>query len=57
VTPDGKITEIKDNTISFGDGDYFQFPLKVALINSGGKTYFKWLALEDREIVVYQKPI
>ncbi|MBI1768619.1 MAG: hypothetical protein HYR67_09620 [Bacteroidetes bacterium] len=56
VTPDSKITEIKDNVISFADGDYFKFPLKVTLINSGGKTYFKWLALEDREVVVYQKP-
>lgn len=57
VSPDGKISEIKDNVISFADGDYFQFPLKVTLVSNGGKSQFKWLALEDREIVVYQKPI
>jgi hypothetical protein len=57
VSSDGSgIAYIQDNNLSFPDGDYFQYPLKIALINSGGKVYFKWLALEDRQIVLYQKP-
>jgi hypothetical protein len=57
VTSDGKgVSTIKNNKLSFADGDYYEFPLKTQLVNSGGKVYFKWLALEDRELVVYQKP-
>ena len=57
VGADGKsVTEIKDNIISFADGDRFEYPLKIALVNSGGKMYFKWLALENQEVVIYQKP-
>jgi len=56
VTPDAKVTEIKSNTILFGDGDFYQYPLKVDLVNENGKNYFRWLALENREVVIYQKP-
>lgn len=57
VGADGKgITSIKDNIISFADGDHFEYPLKIALVNNGGKMYFKWLALENQEVVIYQKP-
>jgi hypothetical protein len=57
VSADGKgITMIKDNVISFADGDYFEYPLKTALVKINGKAYFKWLAMENREVVVYQKP-
>ncbi len=57
VSSDGKgVALIKDNNISFPDGDYFQYPLKMALVHNAGLTYFKWLALEDRQVVVYQKP-
>ncbi|MGC4020911.1 MAG: hypothetical protein QM734_02710 [Cyclobacteriaceae bacterium] len=56
VTPDGKVTEVKNNIISFGDGDYYEYPLKISLVEENGKSYFKWLALENREVVVYQKP-
>ena len=57
VSTDGKgVTMIKDNVISFADGDYFEYPLKTALVTISGKVYFKWLALENREVVVYQKP-
>jgi len=55
--PMGKgVTVIKDNTVSFADGDYFEYPLKISIVNSGGKPYYKWLALENKEVVVYQKP-
>jgi len=57
VGADGKgVTSIRDNIISFADGDHFEYPLKVALVNSGGKMYFKWVALEERDVVIYQKP-
>lgn len=57
VTTDGKgVTSIKDNVISFADGDRFEYPLKIALVNISGKMYFKWLALENQEVVIYQKP-
>jgi hypothetical protein len=57
VASDGKgVTSIKDNVISFADGDRFEYPLKIALVNGGGKMYFKWLALENQEVVIYQKP-
>jgi hypothetical protein len=57
VRSDAKgVAVVKDNSISFPDGDYFQYPLKMALVNSLGKAYLKWLALEDRQVVVYQKP-
>lgn len=57
VGADGKgVTSIKDNIISFADGDRFEYPLKIALIDSGGKMYFKWLALENQSVVIYQKP-
>jgi len=56
VSSDGKgVSVIKNNTISFADGDYFEYPLKVSIVNDGGKAYYKWLALENREVVVYQK--
>jgi hypothetical protein len=57
VGSDGKgIAQVKDNAITFPDGDYFQYPLRMAVINSNGKSMFKWLALEDRQLVVYEKP-
>ena len=57
VGADGKsVTSIKDNVISFGDGDRFEYPLKIAVVNNAGRVYFKWLALENQEVVVYQKP-
>jgi hypothetical protein len=57
LTADGTgVTMIKDNTVSFADGDYFEYPLTMAIVSSGGKQYYKWLALENREVVVYQKP-
>jgi len=57
VNSDGKgATQIKNNTISFSDGDYFEYPLKVAIVYVGGKPYYKWMALENKEVVVYQKP-
>ncbi len=57
VSSDGKgVTEIKNNILSFSDGDYFEYPLKVAIVNVGGKPYYKWLALENKDVVVYQKP-
>src|SRR5277367_377505 len=56
ISSDGKgVSVIKNNTISFADGDYFEYPLKVSIVNDGGKAYYKWLALENREVVVYQK--
>jgi hypothetical protein len=57
VSSDGKgVTVIKDNKVSFADGDYFEYPLKMAIVNVAGKPYYKWLALENNEVVVYQKP-
>jgi len=57
VSSDGKgVTIIKDNKVSFADGDYFEYPLKIAIVNVGGKTYYKWMALENKDVVVYQKP-
>jgi len=57
VNADGTgVTQVKDNKIFFADGDYFEYPLKVSVIYSGGKPYYKWLAFENREVVVYQKP-
>ena len=57
VNPDGQsVTLIKDNTISFADGDYFEHPLKISVAMVGTKPYYKWLALENNEVVVYQKP-
>lgn len=57
VSSNGKgVAVVKDNSISFPDGDYFQYPLKMALVHNGGQNYIKWLALEDRQVVVYQKP-
>ncbi len=57
VSSDGKgVTQIKDNILSFSDGDYFEYPLKVSIVNLGGKPYYKWMALENKEVVVYQKP-
>jgi hypothetical protein len=57
VSSDGRgVTVIKDNKISFSDGDYFEYPLKIAIVNLSGKPYYKWLALENKEVVVYQKP-
>ncbi len=58
IDSDGKnISVVKDNIISFGDGDRYEYPLKISLVNIGGKAYFKWMALENREVVVYQKPL
>lgn len=57
VSSDGKgVTQIKDNILSFSDGDYFEYPLKVSIVTVGGKPYYKWMALENREVAVYQKP-
>jgi hypothetical protein len=57
ISPDGKeVTIKKGNMLYFNDGDFFQFPLQVALVNVGGKSYFKWLALENNELAAYQKP-
>ncbi|HCW07998.1 MAG TPA: hypothetical protein DGG95_11615 [Cytophagales bacterium] len=57
VTSDGKgLTTINNNIISFADGDYFEYPMEIALTNSGGKINYKWLAFENQELVVYQKP-
>lgn len=57
VSSDGLgVTLIKDNKVSFADGDYFEYPLKISIVYSGGKPYYKWLALENKEVVVYQKP-
>jgi len=57
VSSDGKgVTLIKNNTVSFSDGDYFEYPLKIAIVNVGGKPYYKWMVLENKEVVVYQKP-
>lgn len=57
VSSDGKgATIIKDNKVSFADGDYFEYPMKVAIVYVGGKPYYKWMALENKEVVVYQKP-
>jgi len=57
VSSDGKgVTTIKDNKVSFADGDYFEYPLKVAIVYIGGKPYYKWMALENKEVVIYQKP-
>ncbi|HTH55772.1 MAG TPA: hypothetical protein VL728_06975 [Cyclobacteriaceae bacterium] len=57
VASDGKgVSLIKDNIVSFADGDHFEYPLKIALVNNAGKMYFKWLALENQEVVIYQKP-
>jgi hypothetical protein len=57
VNADGTgVTQIKNNTISFADGDYFEYPLKVAIVYINGKPNYKWMALENKEVVVYQKP-
>jgi hypothetical protein len=57
VSADGNsATTIKNNIISFGDGDYFEYPLKINVVNINGKPYYKWLAYENNEVVVYQKP-
>jgi len=56
LSPDGQSLTLIKNGISFADGDYFQYPLKVTVVNVGGKPYFKWLAIENNEAVVYQKP-
>ena len=57
ISSDGKgVTSIKNSAISFADGDYFQYPLKVTIIDAGGKSFYKWLALEGNELAVYQKP-
>ncbi|HEV8515938.1 MAG TPA: hypothetical protein VGQ59_21805 [Cyclobacteriaceae bacterium] len=57
VSADGKgVTIIKDNKVSFADGDYFEYPMKIAIVYVGGKPYYKWMALENKEVVVYQKP-
>ncbi len=57
VSSDGKgATQIKNNTISFSDGGLFEYPLKVAIVTVGGKPYYKWMALENKDVVVYQKP-
>src|SRR5579859_135174 len=56
VSSDGQgVTQIKSNTVSFADGDYFEYPLKISIVNIAGKLYYKWLALENREVVIYQK--
>jgi hypothetical protein len=57
VSSDGKgVTLIKDKVVSFSDGDYYEYPLKIAIIYIGGKPYYKWMSLENKEVVVYQKP-
>jgi len=57
LSSDGKgITQIKNNTVSFSDGDYFEYPLKIAIVYVNGKPYYKWMALENKEVVIYQKP-
>lgn len=58
INPDGKgVSVVKNNTMSFADGDYYEYPLKIMMVHENGKSYFKWLALENQEVVVYQKPI
>lgn len=57
VTADGKgLTTVINNVLSFADGDYFEYPMQIALVNVNGKLNYKWLAFENQEIVVYQKP-
>ena len=57
VTADGKgVTTVINNVLSFADGDYFEYPMEIALVTSNGKLYYKWLAFENQEVVVYQKP-
>jgi hypothetical protein len=37
VNTDGTgVTQVKDNTISFADGDYFEYPLKIAIVYISG---------------------
>jgi hypothetical protein len=57
VSSDGTgVTIIKDNIVSFADGDHFEYPLKIIITTLNGKSYYKWLALENQEVVVYEKP-
>lgn len=57
LASDGKsITIVKDNKIQFADGDYFEYPLTVTIVKINGVLHYKWLALENQEVVAYQKP-
>lgn len=57
VTADGKgLTTVINNILSFADGDYFEYPMQIALVTVNGKLNYKWLAFENQEVVVYQKP-
>ena len=57
VSADGKsLTVIRDNKISFSDGDYFEYPLKISVVKVNGSPYYRWLAFENQEVVIYQKP-
>jgi hypothetical protein len=56
LSSDGQSMTVIKNGISFADGDYFQYPLQVVIVNVGGKRYYKWLAQDNNEVAVYQKP-
>lgn len=57
VAADGKsVTVIVENKISFADGDLYEYPLSLGVYKDGTSSFYKWLALEGNEIVLYKKP-
>lgn len=56
LSADGQSLTYIKNGINFADGDYFQYPLKATIVYVSGKPYFKWLAIENNDVAVYQKP-
>ncbi|MCA4897243.1 MAG: hypothetical protein ACK514_08260 [Bacteroidota bacterium] len=57
VGTDGKsVTTIVENKILFADGDTYAYPMALGIYKEASGNFFKWLALEGKELVLYKKP-
>ncbi|MBS1556380.1 MAG: hypothetical protein JSU09_15780 [Bacteroidetes bacterium] len=57
VGADGKsVTTIVENKILFADGDTYAYPMALGIYKEASGNFFKWLALEGKELVLYKKP-
>lgn len=57
VGTDGKsVTAIVENEILFADGDTYAYPMALGIYKEASGNFFKWLALEGKELVLYKKP-
>jgi hypothetical protein len=59
TSSDGKrFVNVSYDNIVFSDGEIYPYPLRVKLITEGGKTFVKWVSLDNiTDVVLYKKEL